>query len=173
MSYKYGINLTGQQKPVFWDNYGTLNWIYVQNPSNFNNIFYDIGYDENEYVAQDNNTIASEYTNTQCSCTNVVYPWDNDKFLDKQFWASLPTEKPYCHIIAALYGSNTAGTDRTAYTQFWDSWTGRCNVENVEVIYTGQVPEALANNTIYVVSGSTQNIATPRNMASCSAILGI
>jgi len=43
----------------------------------------------------------------------------------------------------------------------------------VEVIYTGQVPETLADNTIYVVTSNTQNISLSRNMANCSAILGL
>jgi hypothetical protein len=103
----------------------------------------------------------------------VTYPWDNSNFLNEQFWGSLPTYKPYCHIIAALYGSELDGSDRTAYTQFWNSWNGACNLDNVEVVYTGQVPEILADNTIYVVSGTTQTISAPRIMANCSAILGL
>jgi len=96
--------------------------------------------------------------------------------LNRQFWTdwtALPKNLAHCHIIAALYGSGSNGADRTAYTQFWDSRTGACNLDNMRVVYTGQVPQNLAENRIYVVSaGGAQDISASRNMANCSAIVG-
>ena len=111
MSYRYGINLNKQIVPVVW--------------SAFNDQLYTStsAYSGLQYVAEVNKT-AIDYTNTQCTCTDITsYPWNNDSFLTGQFWATLPSYKPYCYIMAALYGTGTNGTDRTAYTQLWNNWT--------------------------------------------------
>jgi hypothetical protein len=65
----------------------TFTGMFVQYPNPANDQFYNINYDTNKYVAQDNNKISPDYTNTQCTCTDITnYPWVNDNFLNGQFW---------------------------------------------------------------------------------------
>jgi len=41
----------------------------------------------------------------------------------------------------------------------------------IDVQYVPQIPENLSSNTIYVLTGLSQTITSPRNMERCSTII--
>ena len=158
LSYRYGINLTGQQLPVlagagsslytystytaWWNTYASYTWV--------------------DYVAQAElwSKLSPDYSNTQCTCNWYNYLWkdgyplNNDIFINDYFWWNVPVAQPYCYIINALYGDGQ--TDTTAYTETWGGeWNWQCHVDNMAVVYvtggTDKLPLNLIENTIYVL----------------------
>jgi len=96
---------------------------------------------------------------------------DNSNFITGAFWAGDPST---WDIIKALYGS---GNEGSAYTRNRSGWDGsQCSGEEMQVIYTGNLPSVLVNNTIYVLTSLQQNfdhgsIRTWITMATCSTII--
>lgn len=64
----------------------------------------------NQYFATHFQKTTSEVATTDC-----LAGWNNDNFVNDTFRSQNPSDS---NILCALYGSG--GTDKTAYTQFWD-----------------------------------------------------
>lgn len=154
LSYKYGISLTWQKQPVYRD--GTT----LSNSP--------LTYNSSQYVAEINK-LSPDYTNTTCTCVGHSYRWNNDTFLSWWFWNNNPN---YCDIIAALYGTGNTWEDITAYTQNRSWRSNACNVENMNVVYTGNLNlTGLSANTIYVMTGNYSIWSGVINTNNCNTII--
>ncbi len=150
LNYTYGISLTGQKQPVY-RNSTTLS-------------LSALGYSWSKYVAEINKI--GTYTNTSCIACTLW--WDNESFIDANFWGLSPSSDD---IVCALYGSGNG--DTTAYTKLRSGWNiSQCNNLDIDVIYTGKLSSStLATNTIYVMTGVYSTGSSNFSLSNCSAVI--
>ncbi|MCX6823260.1 MAG: right-handed parallel beta-helix repeat-containing protein [candidate division SR1 bacterium] len=93
--------------------------------------------------------------------------WNNQtQFLNSGFWSHSPTTGD---IIKALYGS---GGEASIYTQNWSGYDyNTCLSGGMNVVYTGEIPTIVADNTIYVIDSGTYTVSSSIEMANCSALI--
>lgn len=94
--------------------------------------------------------------------------WNNqESFIDQTFWDADPTTGD---IVVALYGS---GSDTWTVYNTYRTWyiTENCLSAGMDVVYTGEIPTSISNNTIYVIETGTYDLAAPIEMADCSALI--
>ena len=105
---------------------------------------------------------------------SCVEDWDNDNFLNEDFWSGWNQKQPKdkrSAIICALYG--TWQDDPTAYTKWWSGWDYEedCSGLDMKMEMVDTLPETLLENKIYVVDTDTVELDHSVNMAECSAIV--
>ena len=112
----------------------------------------------------ENNQIQTEIEeNAQPSRGVPSINWDNDSFINSDFWSQNPSDED---IIAALYWSEW---DSTAYS-LW--WPGLCTNMNVIHITTSDwLPTSLSENTIYVLDVDSLFLQWQTALNNCSAII--
>ena len=112
----------------------------------------------------ENNQIQTEIEeNIQPSRGVSPTNWDNDHFINSDFWSQNPSDED---IIAALYWSEW---DSTAYS-LW--WPGLCINMNVIHVFTDDwLPTSLSENTIYVLEVESLFLQGQTMLNNCSAII--
>ena len=119
---------------------------------------------------------APQQTPTENDCVFGGLSWDNENFLDENFWTQWdnltdPEDKSGA-IICALYGSGE--WDTTAYTNGWNNYTVwlSCEWMNMNVEETDELQSILTWNTIYVLNTNALIAETPiRITDNCTAIV--
>ena len=95
--------------------------------------------------------------------------WNNDYFLTPIFWDQNPDDGA---IICALYGSGN--WDQTAYTTGWNwyiAWTSCSGINEMNVVWTWELPNELSSNTIYVLTGEIIGTTSTVELPKCTAIV--
>ncbi len=112
----------------------------------------------------ENNQIQTEIEeNIQPSRGVSSTNWDNDKFLNSDFWSQNPNDED---IINAIYWSEW---DTSVYTLWWPSLC--VNMQVVHVTINNWLPTNLNENTIYVLETDTLFLQWQTLLNNCSAIV--
>lgn len=98
--------------------------------------------------------------------------WNNDKFLNENFWNNYAGNSTTGaqQIICAIWWASW--WDITAYTKWLNiSWDNKCNTRNINVIETGNLPENLVSNSIYVLNSDEITLSGTIVVPNCSAVI--
>lgn len=145
----------------------TWGYLNISYTSNFN-VSCDIVFDNGEWKVA-TWKLLFENNSRSDSCLSG---WNNDKFLNEGFWdnyASSSTTGEQQIICAVWWAS---WWDMTVYTKWLDiSEDNQCDIRDMKVIETGQLPENLESNSIYVLNSAEITLSGTIVIPKCSAMI--